>query len=108
MLPLKLGEVYIATSQWKLTTVYDLSTVIEAAQHARQETKHLLSEIRNQSEFHNYVSLLEYGSDKMFSQLKQILPSTSLSNRTKRGALNFLGGVIKAITGNLDNEDADL
>ena len=55
-------------------------------------------------EMSNYIAILTNSARKMAKLKKQLLPACI--TRPKRGAVNFVGNIIKAITGNLDNEDA--
>ena len=47
------------------------------------------------------LATIKTNQDLMNTNVRQLIPRI-----TKRGALNFLGGIIKAISGNLDQEDA--
>lgn len=52
----------------------------------------------------NYQYILEHILQEIKVKLNELFPNY-FTNRKRRGLVNFLGGVVKAITGNLDAED---
>lgn len=62
-------------------------------------------------EFTNSLKSLPILEHKIENQIYQLNPSINISNitvtKTKRGIINPLGSIIKCITGNLDNSDAE-
>lgn len=56
-------------------------------------------------EFYNSYNLVNILSNKISMQIRQLNPSVSM--RSKRGLLNGLGSIIRTITGNLDQSDAE-
>lgn len=56
-------------------------------------------------EFYNSYNLINVLGDKISMQINQLNPL--IYNRPKRGLLDGLGSIVKAITGNLDQSDAE-
>lgn len=54
--------------------------------------------------FHNSYTLAQSFENKIITQINQLNPL--FKTRPKRGLINGLGSIIKSITGNLDQEDA--
>lgn len=57
------------------------------------------------NEFYNSFNFIKNYEDKIVKQLSQINPKFE-AVREKRGLVNGLGNIIKSLTGNLDDEDA--
>lgn len=58
------------------------------------------------SEIHNYKIVTEHIINTIKNQFNSLLPS-NITKRSKRGLINGLGSIIKTITGNLDQNDAE-
>lgn len=56
-------------------------------------------------EYNNSYNLIATLTNKIYVQIKQINPLTD--KRTKRGLINGIGSIIKLLTGNLDQSDAE-
>ena len=93
LFPLKLGEASIINNKWKLIAQYDLAPIINITQQRY---------IGNTNETSLSI-LLQEKEMQIEAYLRQLLTKNS---RRKRGLLNVAGSLIKAITGNLDQEDA--
>jgi len=57
-----------------------------------------------QQEFYNSYVVIDTLKQKINNQLNQIIPN---KNRQKRALINGLGSIIKSITGNMDQDDAE-
>lgn len=58
-----------------------------------------------QREMNNYCKILKNNIEIMKRKIKQLVPT--YGRKSKRGAFNVLGNIIKAVTGNLDSQDAE-
>ncbi|KAK9702276.1 Baculovirus F protein [Popillia japonica] len=63
---------------------------------------HLQEGIENLIE-HNYRYIIDHLQEGIENLIEQILPN----HRQRRGIINGLGSIIKVITGNMDQEDAE-
>lgn len=110
LVPLKLGTAHNIVTYWELIQIYDLTRLLEeftslceTYTHTHEILKPGLTKSTYTAEMNNYQKIIE-GQQKSletkFSQLTQKMP------RHKRGPFNVLGNLIKAITGNLDQDDA--
>lgn len=101
ILPIKLGTAKGTHQYWNLINQIDLGLIekeiVIIAEHLNV-FKH--TEGSTEAQISNLNEAMEKVKDKLVS----IIPEHR--HKTKRGAANFLGGIIKAITGNLDNDDA--
>lgn len=89
-----------------------MSSVVEEYYNLRRRFLTIKNSLRNDSldenyeqEFHNSFYLLSSLETKIWTQIKQLNPLEN--KRNKRGLINALGSVIKLITGNLDQQDAE-
>ncbi|KAK9751615.1 Baculovirus F protein [Popillia japonica] len=55
------------------------------------------------TEMHNYRYIIDHLQEEIENLIEQILPN----HRQRRGIINGLGSIIKVITGNMDQEDAE-
>lgn len=76
-------------------------------EHAKLLTERLKVDHYYHREFTNSLIPLISLEERIINQIKQIDPLIDFKNRHKRGLLNPLGSLIKCITGNLDNTDAE-
>lgn len=106
LLPLKIGNALIKTSQWTLVRNYNLTDVIEEFNELKISHDNIINTILESKFkiFQGQMKIVEIQKDRIEKQLQQLLPSKFL--RIKRGVINGLGSIIKVITGNLDEEDA--
>lgn len=111
LLPLKLGNAQNKIDHWTFIQIFDISNIINeflTLQKSFLKIKNILENSTHNSsygrEFYNSYYLVNSLENKILTQINQLNPL--MSNRIKRGIIDGLGSVIKAITGNLDQEDA--
>lgn len=111
MLPYKLGTAKITTNHWSLVQIHDLNPVISEFYSLKIMGNNLITILKNSSlynqEYENPVLLLSTLETRIEKSIRQINPNL-LKHREKRGLLNPLGSLIKSITGNLDQTDAEM
>ena len=87
---------------------YDLNPIIIEINklHYRSEniTKSLITHKEYFAETSNYLKILKLTQDRVESKIKEILPHPL---RIRRGLVNIVGSVFKAVTGNLDATDGE-
>ena len=112
LLPLRLGNAQVKTNSWTFVQIYDLSEIIakfgEINNSFDQLKNLILSTFKNNQtnkEFFNTINIVNLLRNKVKIQFDQLNPI--LTTRSKRGLINGLGEIIKSITGNLDNSDAE-
>lgn len=107
ILPLKLGQARIQTSLHDFVHYYDLKPIAQEIETISLQydsiTKALNSCYPYFSNLQNFDISLQYQLKSAKRKLDTIYPI----HRTKRGLINGLGSIIKAISGNLDQEDAE-
>lgn len=69
------------------------------------KVKHLIENSSDQHTITNSLNLVTTLENKIDIQIRQINPMSNIRNR--RGIINGLGTMIKSLTGNLDQEDAE-
>lgn len=110
LLPLKLGNSQNVINTWSFIHIYDISPIIREFTSLQNSLNKILLTLNKSSiykqEFYNSYNLACVLENKIKSQINQINP-LSTSNRFKRGLINGLGSIIKSLTGNLDQQDAE-
>ncbi|KAG5870699.1 hypothetical protein JTB14_000196 [Gonioctena quinquepunctata] len=91
ILPLKLGPAKIRTSTHDFIHYYNLTPIAQE-----------IDAIQNQYEA-NFIQGLQYQLEAVHRKFQSIYPSL----RGKRALINALGSIVKAISGNLDQDDAE-
>ncbi|XP_050315541.1 uncharacterized protein LOC126750082 [Anthonomus grandis grandis] len=109
LLPMKLGNSQNIIDYWTFIQIYDINPIISQYLIMQKTIYDLEKNIENCSlykkEYFNSYNLASTLKEKIKNQILQINPF-SLKTREKRGLINGLGSIVKSITGNLDNEDA--
>lgn len=111
LLPLKLGIAWNTATYWKFINTHKLDNIvleIRDLEFKCRKWMSLTNETKANSdhyieEVENYNKILKYKLELVNKKINELIPQS----RIKRGAVNIVGGIIKAITGNLDNEDAE-
>lgn len=109
ILPVKEGSAMISNDKWIIIKTLDLSLVYEEIEfninryanlnkhvlnyYGKKALNYQLADVKIQADHLKTVTIEKY---------QQLVPT----KRLRRGLLNPLGSLIKALTGNLDNEDA--
>lgn len=110
LLPLQLGQTQISNDYWSYIQVLDLSPLIDEFRLVQNQYKRLKTRlIQNKSyqqEYTNSFPLIDNLEQKITNQIFQLNPEDTSHARHKRGIVNGLGSILKIITGNLDQEDA--
>lgn len=112
LLPLKLGTAQNKVNSWSFIQVIDLSNLIREFHDLQYQYVRIKNAFENETNiaqsykksFYNSYNLAQSLENKITIQINQLNPL--FKTRSKRGLINGLGSVIKAITGNLDQEDA--
>lgn len=110
LLPVKEGQAIISHDQWTLIKILDLKSIhdqlitnIDNYVNLKRLVQNCFNVEAFDADFIEVELQTEYAMNTTIEKFKQLVPS---STKTKRGLLNPLGTFVKAITGNLDNEDA--
>ncbi|KAJ8965262.1 hypothetical protein NQ317_010919, partial [Molorchus minor] len=111
LVPLKLGNAQNVIDHWSFIQIYDVSTVIEEYHTLRSSFRKLSTVIKNYTsdpayhkEYINSCHLIFALESKISSEINHLNP---IPKRAKRGLINGLGSIVKSITGNLDQSDAE-
>lgn len=87
---------------------FDLNPVITELNKLHLKSTNLTNFVKGNKEYthdaQNYLKILSLTKERVETKLKEILPHPQ---RTKRGLINGLGSIFKAITGNLDASDGE-
>jgi len=109
IIPINLGTAKLETTEHVLTHYYELDDLYNEVENLNSNYSVLANKIHNSRRLHEKLNDL-----CRFYEHVQDLVSLKISNikhhgiiRHKRGLINGLGTVIKAITGNLDNDDKE-
>lgn len=112
-MPLKLGTAQNVIDSWTLIRIFDLNPLKTEYDLLYSNYVALNSSLYNNNfsvdfirEMYNYQYLLDHTTLEVRRKFKQLLPETEIKLRQKRGLINAAGSIIKAITGNLDQDDA--
>lgn len=109
MLPVKLGDAYVKHSKWSFVHILNLEPFLEEYTFLKSSFHSLNIGINRSSYSDQYKGAYENSiniTSNLFTQIELKLEQIIPASRIKRGLLNPLGTFIKALTGNLDNEDA--
>lgn len=96
---------------WSFIQIFDISELIDEFHLVHKFYLQIKTTIKNASEtdefnkeLKNYYHIINNLEDKIQTQIYQLNPL--LTHRAKRGIIDGLGSIIKSITGNLDQNDA--
>lgn len=110
LLPLNLGVAQNEINYFSFAQVFDLTNLTKEFQLLQNQFHNLHLSFGNASNYHteyyNSFNLIKVLENKILTQFTQLNPEYKVK-RNKRGLINGLGSIIKIITGNLDNEDAE-
>ena len=112
LVPLKLGNVQNKISKWTFIQIFDITKIIEeyfkltqSFNGIKESMEKFHAEFQGYGlEFHNSYRLINILGNRVNNQIQQLNPQ---NKRLKRGLINGLGNIIKQITGNLDQNDAE-
>lgn len=108
ILPLKLGTAKIQEYTHTLIHFYDLNPIILEINKLNSKSENISCLILQNKDYlfdaSNYLKILNLTKEKVEIKIKEILPHPE---RTKRGLINGLGSIFKAISGNLDANDGE-
>ncbi|CAH2018707.1 unnamed protein product, partial [Acanthoscelides obtectus] len=116
LIPMKLGTAKITKNCHSILYFYDVNLIITEVNDLKKKTENVAKLTRKYIEHYkhsaNYLNVLYFLERKVDGKLNDIFPSTyetvpSFSVRIKRGLINGLGSIFKAITGNLDASDGE-
>lgn len=107
-MPIHLGSAKIKQYTYTFIHYYDLNPILLEINKLHLEAKNTTDLLEKHNEYFtessNYLKLLKLIQDRVESKIKEIIPHPK---RTKRGLVNALGSVFKAVTGNLDANDGE-
>ncbi|XP_074034382.1 uncharacterized protein [Leptinotarsa decemlineata] len=108
LLPLKMGQAKIKTSTHDFIHYYDLQPIHEEIFAIESQYDAVSTAIRNGLSDPYFFNLQNFdqGLKYQLKTAKEKLQTLYPLSRSKRGLIDGLGSVIKAISGNLDQEDA--
>lgn len=109
LLPYRLGTAEVTNTHWTFIQVFDLQPIIQEFRLLQTKYIKLKDDLKTNkatkfeySSSYNIISNLE---NKIDNQINQINPE--FTKRPKRAFFNGLGSIIKCLTGNLDQSDAE-
>lgn len=108
LMPVKIGNAKIRDYGYTLIHFYDLNLMIKEINKLHLKSQNITNLISLHKEYFaesvNYLKILNLVQTRVENKIKEIIPHPE---RIKRGLINILGSVFKAITGNLDATDGD-
>lgn len=108
LLPLKLGTAKVEEYTHTLIHFYDLNPVLLEINKLNIKSENLSNIILQNKDYlvevSNYLKILNLTKERVEIKIKEILPHPE---RIKRGLINGLGSIFKAISGNLDANDGE-
>lgn len=107
-MPYKLGNAQKVTNYWTFIQIFDMTHLLEEFNTLNNKYSIFRNNINNYTdykiEFYNSFIIIDNLKTKIETQIDQIIPNET---RKKRALINALGNIIKTITGNLDEDDAE-
>lgn len=100
VLAIKNGRVYIKTGNDLLLQTFELETF----DNVLGQYNSLIIQLGSNKNSKEMFEILKLKYEQTLTTLKRLLPKQKSESKQKR-AINVLGSIIKAITGNLDNND---
>lgn len=106
--PAKIGTAKLTQYYYKLIHFYDLQPLIEEIDKLKSQSENIKLQISKHTMYlndsSNYIKVLNFIENKLSDKLSELVP---YSPRKKRGLINGLGSIFKAISGNLDASDGE-
>ncbi|XP_048484465.1 uncharacterized protein LOC125490154 [Plutella xylostella] len=106
ILPVRQGTAVIQQDNWLIFKVLDLNGLLMELEYNNRKYSNFSKLVSvDKPYFNEFLGIreqVEYLQKITIDKFKQIIPS----HRVRRGILNPIGSIIKVITGNLDQEDA--
>lgn len=110
ILPFRLGTAKLESNHWTFVQNVDIDPLITKLQNLKKHAEKLTNALQNKTGYYqgylNSFTPLNTLEKKIEILIEQIIPAKHM-NRNKRGLFNPLGLFIKAITGNLDQNDEE-
>ena len=108
LLPIKLGNAKVKQYTFTFIHFNDLHPIIQETNKLYINTISIVELVNKHREYKkdsvHYVKALQFLQKRVENKISEIIPH---SNRTKRGLVNVVGSVFKAVTGNLDASDGE-
>jgi len=108
LISIKLGQAKLEEYSYTLLHYYDMNPIIEELNKLNYKSFNLTETITKHPEYKfeiiNYLKILTLTQDRAETKLKEIIPHPQ---RYKRGLINGIGSIFKAVTGNLDASDGE-
>lgn len=107
IIPVKIGTAKIKDYSYTLIHYYDLNPILLELNKLNLKSQKISETIgthKYSNDTNSYEQLLKLTQDRVENKIKEIIPHPK---RFKRGLINGLGSVFKAVTGNLDASDGD-
>lgn len=111
VLPLKLGDAKVVKTTHIMLHYCDLTLIANEMNSLYTRSVNITDTVNNMkpekpylNELTNFMKIMEFIQEKVSTKLNQIV---SHSTRTKRGLINVIGSMFKAVTGNLDASDGE-
>lgn len=108
ILPVKEGQAFKEEDKWVIVKILDLSGISSDLDYHTLKYSEFVRLVDSHkpfvNEFMGIRTQVEYIRNTTVVKLRQLVPFPL--NRYKRGLINPLGSLIKAVSGNLDNDDA--
>lgn len=108
LIPIKLGQAKLIDYKYTLIHFYDLNPLISEINKLHLKASNITNILKVHGEYLAdnaiYIQLLTITQNRVDDKIKEIIPHP---NRMKRGLINMLGSVFKAISGNLDASDGE-
>lgn len=104
IIPVNLGQVFIQENSYKLIHIIPLTQYQDIITHSDNLLKEAQDKMSDETKniLQNKIKIIQNKILENQNKFNNITPK-----RIKRGALNFIGSIIKDITGNLDNDDLE-
>ena len=103
-----MGNAQKPTNHWTFIQIFDVTKIINEFYKINNKYELLREHIDNKTayktEFFNSYAIIDNLKNKIVNRKDQILPTKT---RKTRALINALGSIIKTITGNLNQEDAE-
>ena len=108
LLPVQLGPAKVEQYSHKIIHYYELSSILDSLNKLDFYTNSIKDKIKDKPyynhELKNHLLIINNTRNNIYDNLYEIIPKTS---RPKRGIINVVGTIFKAITGNLDSDDGE-